>query len=98
MKAVLLALAVASGLIGTVTCGGAAELRVGFTTDPLTLDPANHRSRETENIIRNMYDGVLTRDSKMTIEPELAEFTSRSIQRPGSSRSDRASSFTTAAP
>ena len=73
MKAVLLALAVASGLIGTVTCGGAAELRVGFTTDPLTLDPANHRSRETENIIRNIYDGVLTRDSKMTIEPELAE-------------------------
>ena len=51
----------------------AAEIRVGFTLDALTLDPANHRKRETETIIRNMYDGVLTRDAKMAIVPELAE-------------------------
>jgi peptide/nickel transport system substrate-binding protein len=51
----------------------AAELRVGFTLDALTLDPANHRKRETETIIRNMYDGVLTRNAKMEVVPELAE-------------------------
>ncbi len=73
MKPVLLALAVAAGLIGTVSGVTATELRVGFTTDPLTLDPANHRSRETETVIRDMYDGLLTRDSKMNIEPQLAE-------------------------
>lgn len=51
----------------------AADLVVGFTRDADTLDPANHRNRETETIIRNMYDGVLTRDSAMAIHPEIAE-------------------------
>lgn len=49
----------------------AADIRVGFGLDALTLDPGNHRSRETETIVRNMYDGLLTRDSKMKIVPEL---------------------------
>ncbi|NIQ97912.1 MAG: ABC transporter substrate-binding protein, partial [Desulfuromonadales bacterium] len=30
-------------------------------------------NRETETVIRNMYDGLLTRASDMTIMPELAE-------------------------
>ena len=51
----------------------ASEIRVGFTTDALTLDPANHRNRETETIIRNLYDGILTRDGDMKIVPEIAE-------------------------
>lgn len=51
----------------------ASELRVGFTLDALTLDPGNHRNRETETIIRNIYDGLLTRDAKMKVVPELAE-------------------------
>lgn len=51
----------------------ASELKIGFTQDALTLDPANHRKRETETIIRNIYDGLLTRDAKMKIVPELAE-------------------------
>lgn len=65
-----------AGLLGAaVAMSGApaAEIRVGFTLDALTLDPANHRKRETETIIRNMYDGVLTRDAKMQVVPELAE-------------------------
>ena len=37
----------------------AAEIRVGYTQDATTLDPANHRSRISEGIIRNMYDGIL---------------------------------------
>lgn len=51
----------------------ASELRVGFGRDADTLDPANHRNRETETIIRNMYDGILTRDSSMKIHPQIAE-------------------------
>ena len=51
----------------------ASELRVGFTLDALILDPGNHRNRETETIIRNIYDGLLTRDAKMKVVPELAE-------------------------
>src|SRR5690606_18796667 len=52
---------------------GAADLVVGFTLDADTLDPANHRKRETETIIRNMYDGLLTRDADMKVVPEIAE-------------------------
>ncbi len=67
----VIATALAAGSASTTA--GAAELRVGFSADALTLDPANHRNRETETIIRNMYDGVLTRDSNMQVVPELAE-------------------------
>ncbi len=51
----------------------ASEIRVGFTQDALTLDPANPGNRNTETIIRNMYDGLLTRDSAMRVVPELAD-------------------------
>lgn len=51
----------------------AAEIRVGYTQDASTLDPANHRSRISEGIIRNMYDGILARDDQMRVWPELAE-------------------------
>jgi peptide/nickel transport system substrate-binding protein len=55
------------------TAAAESELRIGFTQDPLTLDPANHRNRYTETIIRNLYDGLLTRTSAMEVVPELAE-------------------------
>ncbi len=51
----------------------AQTLIVGFTRDADTLDPANHRNRETETIIRNIHDGVVTRSSDMMIHPEIAE-------------------------
>jgi peptide/nickel transport system substrate-binding protein len=51
----------------------ATDLTVGFTLDADTLDPANHRKRETETIIRNLYDGLVTRDANMIVVPELAE-------------------------
>jgi peptide/nickel transport system substrate-binding protein len=49
------------------------DVRVGFTQDALTLDPANHRNRETQTVIRNIHDGLLTRDPAMRIVPEIAE-------------------------
>lgn len=63
----------AAALFLMVTAGQASELRVGVSADALTMDPGNHRSRETETIIRNMYDGLLTRDSAMRVVPQLAE-------------------------
>jgi peptide/nickel transport system substrate-binding protein len=51
----------------------AAELRIGFTLDPLTLDPANHRSRETESVLRTMYNGLIAHDQTMKLVPELIE-------------------------
>jgi peptide/nickel transport system substrate-binding protein len=51
----------------------ASEIRVGYTQDALTLDPANPGNRDTETIIRNMYDGLLTRDAAMHVVPELAD-------------------------
>ena len=51
----------------------AEDLVIGFTLDADTLDPANHRKRETETIIRNIYDGLLTRDPNMLVVPEIAE-------------------------
>ncbi len=66
----LVAAAVASLHLGTAW---AAELRIGFTLDPLTLDPANHRSRETESVLRTMYNGLVAHDPNMKLVPELIE-------------------------
>ena len=63
------AIAIVPGLHGAQ----AADLIVGFTQEPYTLDPANHRNRETETIIRNLYDGMVTRDAQMVVVPEIAE-------------------------
>jgi peptide/nickel transport system substrate-binding protein len=65
------ALATSPGIIPAAAM--AKDLIIGFTLDADTLDPANHRKRETETIIRNMYDGLLTRDANMLVVPEIAE-------------------------
>ncbi|WP_313137576.1 ABC transporter substrate-binding protein [Paracoccus jeotgali] len=62
-------LALGAGL----TPAAAVDLRIGFSVDADTLDPANHRNRPNETIIRNMFDGLLTRDSQMKVVPEIAE-------------------------
>lgn len=46
---------------------------VGVDADALTLDPHNFRHRETETILRNVYDGFVTRTPDMVVIPELAE-------------------------
>jgi peptide/nickel transport system substrate-binding protein len=66
-------LASAVVLCAALPSAHAADLVVGFTLDADTLDPANHRKRETETIIRNMYDGILTRDGDMKVVPEIAQ-------------------------
>ena len=48
------------------------ELRVGYPVDIATLDPANHRDRWTEIVLRHLYDGLLTRDPLMRLIPDMA--------------------------
>jgi len=73
LKTYLIALGMAGAIALPTLAVHASDLRVGFTQDALTLDPANHRNRGTETIIRNMYDGLLTRDSNMNVVPQLAQ-------------------------
>jgi peptide/nickel transport system substrate-binding protein len=46
---------------------------VAMGSAPVTLDPADHRNRESETIIRNMFDGLVTRDTRSGVHLELAE-------------------------
>lgn len=48
-------------------------LVVGLAAAPVTLDPADHRDRFAETVIRNMFDGLVTRDTRSGIHLELAK-------------------------
>src|SRR5512135_550592 len=50
----------------------AADLKVGFTVDAVTLDPGNYRARDTETLLRLVYNGLATHDRQMKVVPELA--------------------------
>ena len=57
-----------------VTVEGDDTIVVGLRSDSLvTLDPANYRDRETETVIRNMFDGLVTRTHDGEVVPEIAE-------------------------
>lgn len=84
MPVLLLALVISvagcgGGGSGSEQQGGQQEpakdftLVVGMKNSILTLDPAMHRDRETETVIRNMFDGLVTRTTKNKIVPEIAE-------------------------
>lgn len=67
-------------MLALVFTTGAAHAQVGDDTivvgihaDIHNLDPHNFRHRETETILRNIYDGVVTRGPDMQPVPELAE-------------------------
>lgn len=52
---------------------GGDTIVVGLRSDRiLSLDPANYRDRETETVIRNMFDGLVTRTPDGEVVPELA--------------------------
>lgn len=56
-----------------VAVGEDYTIVVGLSQTILTLDPANHRDRVTETVIRNIYDGLVTRTPDGVIVPEIAE-------------------------
>lgn len=53
---------------------GAAEgyIRIALDADIETLDPAMHRSRHVEAVVRNVCDGLVTRDHEMRYVSQLA--------------------------
>ena len=52
---------------------GRQTLIIGMANAPTALDPADHRSRESETVIRNMFDGLVTRDTRSGVHMEIAE-------------------------
>jgi peptide/nickel transport system substrate-binding protein len=46
---------------------------IALAAAPVTLDPADHRNRESETVIRNMFDGLVTRDNTSGVHLQLAE-------------------------
>ena len=73
MRAALAAVVALAPMALATLAAQAAELRVGYSSDITTLDPANHRSRVTEGVIHNMYDAVVTRTDDMKVVPEIAQ-------------------------
>jgi peptide/nickel transport system substrate-binding protein len=60
-------------LVTPVPEPGRQTLIVAMASPPQSLDPADHRSRESETVIRNMFDGLVTRDTRSGVHLELAE-------------------------
>ncbi len=50
----------------------AKVLTVALARAPTAIDPADHRSRESETVVRNMFDGLVTRDTTSGVHMELA--------------------------
>jgi peptide/nickel transport system substrate-binding protein len=57
------------------------ELVVGLAHPPVSLDPADHRSRNSETVIRNMFDSLTTRDNHSGVHLELAQEITRQDER-----------------
>lgn len=77
LAAVLAAVAVlASACSGSGAGDRAAAtggtLTVATSSDILTLDPAMHRSRITQTVIRNVFDALVNQDDSLRPVPELA--------------------------
>jgi len=53
--------------------GASGTVVVAMGAAPVSLDPADHRSRESETVIRNMFDGLVTRDTSSGVHMQLAE-------------------------
>ena len=60
-------------LVTPTTAPGRQTIIVGLAAAPDTLDPADHRSRLSETVIRDMFDGLVTRDNISGVHNELAE-------------------------
>ena len=51
---------------------------VALAQAPTSLDPADHRSRQSETVIRNMFDGLVTRDSTSGVQHAVEDVISKS--------------------
>jgi peptide/nickel transport system substrate-binding protein len=46
---------------------------VALAQAPISLDPADHRDRTSETVVRSMFDGLVARDTRSGVHLELAE-------------------------
>ena len=46
---------------------------VGISSTIISLDPTNHRDRDTQMVIKNIFDSLTTRDRHLLVVPQLAE-------------------------
>lgn len=57
-----------------VTVEGTGTIKVGLGIDKIvTMDPGNYRDRDTETVIRNVFDALVTRTWDGEVIPEIAE-------------------------
>lgn len=55
------------------TKGEKNRLVICVSPSIVSLDPTNHRSRDTQIVLKNMFDSLTTRDANMKVVPQLAE-------------------------
>ncbi len=60
-------------LVTPTAVPGRQTIIVALSQAPVSLDPADHRSRQAETVIRNMFDGLVTRDTSNGVHLEIAE-------------------------
>jgi len=61
------------GVASNVIAASKDTIVVGLTEGIISLDPANHRNRTSETVIRNIFDGLVTRGPDMKIVSQIAE-------------------------
>ncbi|NLL98393.1 MAG: ABC transporter substrate-binding protein [Tepidanaerobacter sp.] len=70
---VLLFILSACGSQKTTVDNDGGTIVIALSREIPTLDPANYRMRECENVIRNIFDGLVTKTHDGKIVPEIAE-------------------------
>jgi len=60
-------------LVTPTVVPGRQTIIIALADAPVSLDPADHRNRNSETVIRNMFDGLVTRDTTSGVHNELAE-------------------------
>ena len=68
-----IAAATFTALVPMARSNSASELQIGYPTDIVSEDPADYRDRWTEIILRNIFDGLLTRDPSMRLVNDISE-------------------------
>ena len=53
--------------------GEANKITIGIPSQVVSLDPTNYRDRNTQIVLKNMFDSLTTRDETMRVVPQLAE-------------------------
>jgi peptide/nickel transport system substrate-binding protein len=64
----------AAAMMEELTPVSGGTLVVGLATESIdTFDPADYRDRPTETVLRNMFDGLVTRTTTNKVVPEIAD-------------------------